>query len=205
MKSVYQLAVTTALITLVSPLVHSHSAFAADYTIDPAHSSVNFTIRHLVSKVTGHFKDFNGSFSFDPKNVSAAQATFSIQTASISTDNDKRDTHLKSADFFDVKKFPTITFTSKSVTPNGEGKFKLTGDVTMHGVTHSETFNVEFGGTMKDPWGNNRAGFTATTKLNRKNYGIIWNKTLDNGGYMLGDDVDVTLQVEGTEKTAAKK
>ena len=169
MKRIYRLAVTAALVTLASPLVHG--AQAADYTIDPSHSSVSFTIRHLVSKVTGHFKDFEGTFSFDPKNAAASQASFSIKTASISTDNDKRDTHLKSPDFFDVKKFPTITFKSNSVAPNGEGKYKLTGDVTIHGVTHTETFDVEFGGTVKDPWGNNRAGFTATTK-EPKNTGL---------------------------------
>jgi polyisoprenoid-binding protein YceI len=200
MKRFYQLAVIAALITLTSQV-----ALAADYTIDPTHSSVSFTIRHLVSKVTGQFKDFEGTFSFDAKAAASAQATVSIKTASISTDNDKRDTHLKSADFFDVKKFPTITFKSKKITADGEGKYKLVGDVTMHGVTREETFAIDFGGTVKDPWGNNRAGFTATTKLNRKNYGIIWNKTLDNGGYMLGDDVDVVLQVEGIEKAAAKK
>lgn len=200
MKNFYQLAVAIALITLAAPLAN-----AADYTIDPSHSRVSFTIRHLVSKVTGNFKDFEGNITFDPKNLGSSHSDLTVKTASISTDNDKRDTHLKSADFFDVKKYPTITFKSKSIAANGEGKYKLTGDITMHGVTHEEIFDVEFGGTMKDPWGNNRAGFTATTKLNRKIYGIIWNKTLDNGGYMLGDDVDVTLQLEATEKAPAAK
>jgi len=200
MKRFYQVAVVAALVTLTSQV-----ALAADYSIDPTHSSVSFTIRHLVSKVTGHFNDFEGAFTFDAKSPASAQANVSIKTASISTDNEKRDTHLKSPDFFDVKKYPAITFKAKTITADGEGKYKLVGDVTMHGVTRAETFALEFGGTVKDPWGNNRAGFTATSKLNRKNYGIVWNKTLDNGGYMLGDDVDVTLQVEGVEKTAAKK
>lgn len=197
MNKFYQLAIATVLMTLASPI-----AQAAEYSIDPSHSSVSFTIRHLVSKVTGRFNDFEGTFTFEAKKPEASEANVTIKTASITTENDKRDTHLKSPDFFDVKKFPTITFKSKKITADGEGKYKLVGDVTMHGITHEETFAVEFGGTMKDPWGNNRAGFSATTKLNRKNYGIIWNKTLDTGGYMLGDDVDVVLNIEAIEKTA---
>jgi polyisoprenoid-binding protein YceI len=175
-------------------------AMASNYSIDPAHSSVSFTIKHMVSKVTGQFRDFGGNFSFDPKKPESSKVEVTIQSASITTQNEKRDTHLKSEDFFDVKKYPTIIFKSKSVKPNGEGKFKLVGDVTMHGVTHEETFDVEFGGTAKDPWGNTRAGFTATSRFKRKNYGIVWNKTLDNGGFMLGDDVDVTLQIEAIQK-----
>jgi polyisoprenoid-binding protein YceI len=198
MKNLYRFLVLGTLVTCFAG-----ASFAADYTIDPTHSSINFTIKHLVSKVNGRFNDFSGTFSFDPKKLGESKADVTIKTASISTENDKRDTHLKSADFFDVEKFPTITFKAKKVTAAGKDKFKLVGDVTMHGVTKEETFDIEFGGAAKDPWGNMRSGFTATSKLNRKDFGIIWNKTLDNGGYMLGDDVAIVLQLEGTEVKAA--
>jgi polyisoprenoid-binding protein YceI len=178
-------------------------ASAADFTVDPAHTSVGFSIRHMVSKVNGTFKDFAGDFSFDPKNPAAAKVNFTVQTASVDTQNEKRDTHLKSADFFEVEKFPTMTFKSTRVVPAGKNKYKVTGNFTLHGVTLPETFVVEYGGEMKDPWGNNRAGFSATTTIKRKDFGMVWNKTLDAGSVMLGDDVAISLQVEATENKPA--
>lgn len=187
-------------------LASTGAARAADYSIDPSHSSVEFKIRHLVGKVKGTFKDFEGDISFDEKALDKSKAKLTIKTASLSTDNEKRDAHLKSADFFDTEKFPTITFESKSFAKAaGKGKFKVMGDLTMHGVTKPVTMEVEYAGTEKDPWGNTRAGFTATTELKRKDFGIVWNKTLDSGGVMLGDDVSVTVQIEGIQKAAAKK
>lgn len=183
----------------------AHTVFAADYDVDPAHTSVGFNIRHMVSHVNGTFKDFTGNFSFDAKKPSASVVDFSVKTESIDTQNEKRDKHLRSADFFDVEKFPNMTFKSTKVTPAGKNKYKVTGDLTLHGVTRPETFDIEFGGEMKDPWGNQRAGFSATGTINRKNYGIIWNKALDTGAVMLGDDVNVAIQVEATQKAAAKK
>ena len=147
MKNLYRFLVLTTLVTC-----SASASFAADYTVDPTHSSINFTIKHLVSKVNGRFNDFSGTFCLDPKKLADAKADVTIKAASISTENEKRDTHLKSADFFDVEKFPTITFKAKKVTAAGKDKFKLVGDVTMHGVTKEETFDIEFGGAAKDPW-----------------------------------------------------
>jgi polyisoprenoid-binding protein YceI len=194
MKNFYQYVVLTAVVCLAA-----QSSFAAHFNVDSAHSSINFNIKHMVSKVNGHFNDFTGDFNFDPKKPTDSTAEMTIQTASISTDNVKRDTHLKSPDFFDADKFPTITFKSKKVEAHGKDKYKLVGDFTMHGVTKEVTFDVEFGGIAKDPMGSTRAGFTATTKINRKDFGIIWNKALDSGGYLLGDDVAITVQLEGIE------
>ncbi len=191
----------TALSLLI--LTMASAAFAADYDVDASHSSVGFNVRHIVGRVNGTFTDFSGSFSFDPKKVSEDHVDFTVKLASVNTQNEKRDTHLKSPDFFDVAKFPEMTFKSKKVTAAGKDKFKIVGDLTLHGVTHEETFAVDFGGIAKDPWGNTRAGFSATTTLNRKTYGIIWNKTLDSGSLMLGDDVNVTLQIEAIQKAAA--
>ena len=196
----------TILISLLA-LTFSAMAHAADYDVDPAHSSVGFNIKHMVGKVNGSFTDFSGNFSFDPKKVTEDKVDFSVKMASVNTQNEKRDKHLQSADFFEVEKYPTMTFKSKKVTAAGKEKFKIVGDLTLHGVTREETFLVDFGGIIKDPWGNMRAGFSATTTLNRKNYGIIWNKTLDAGSLMLGEDVNVSLQVEAVQKAAdaAKK
>lgn len=179
-------------------------AHAADYTVDKDHSHVGFTVRHLVSRLPGEFRDFSGEFNFDAKKVQASHAKFAIQTASIFTNNEKRDNHLKTAaDFFDVAKYPMITFESTKVTAAGKDKYKLAGNMTMHGVTRPAVFEVEYLGAAKDPKGQMRAGFTATTKLNRKDYGVTWNKTLDAGGVMVGDDVDVTLNIEAMEKASA--
>jgi polyisoprenoid-binding protein YceI len=179
--------------------------WGADYSVDKDHSRVGFSVRHLVSHVSGNFKDFSGTFKFDAKKPEASKVDFSINAASINTDNDKRDAHLKSPDFFDTAKFAKITFEGKKVTADGENKFKVDGDMTMHGVTKPVTFEVEYLGREKDPWGNYRAGFSATTKLNRKDFGLTWNKVLESGGMMVGDDVEVSLQIEAVEKAADKK
>lgn len=191
------------LLIAVASLLAVSAAHASTYDVDSSHSSVGFSVRHLVSKVNGSFKDFSGTINFDPKKATASSAEFTVKIASIDTQNEKRDGHLKSPDFFDTEKFPTMTFKSKKVIAAGKDKYKLIGELTMHGVTREETFVVEYGGNAKDPWGNNRAGFSATTTLNRKNYGIIWNKTLDTGAVMLGDDVAVNLSIEAIEKAAA--
>lgn len=183
----------------------SLAALASDYTVDASHSNVGFTIRHMVSKVSGDFKDFEGEFKFDDKKVENSMAKFTIKTASVSTNNQKRDDHLKSGDFFDTDKYPTITFESKKVTKAGKNKYKLMGDMTMHGVTKSVTFDVEYMGTDKDPYGNTKAGFVATSVIKRKDFGIVWNKALDSGNMILGDDVTVNLQIEAAQKKAEEK
>ncbi len=183
----------------------STAARAADYTIDKDHSHVGFTIRHLVGEVPGSFKDFAGDFSFDEKKPENAKVKVTVQTASVNTDNEKRDSHLKSPDFFDVQKFPTMTFESTQVTAEGDKKFKVTGNFTLRGVTKPETFNVTYAGTAKDPWGNTRVGFIATSKINRKDFGMVWNKVLDAGGAMLGDEVEIKLNIEAIQKAGADK
>jgi polyisoprenoid-binding protein YceI len=176
-------------------------AVAADtYTVDAVHSEASFQIRHLVGKVRGHFVDFRGTVQVDQAKPEASSVDFSIKTATIDTGVADRDKHLRTADFFDVEKFPEITFKSTKVAPAGKDKYNVTGTFTMHGVSKTVTIPVSFLGFVKDPWGNERAGFEVTTTLNRKDYGIVWNKTLDAGGVMLGEDVAVTITVETVKK-----
>jgi polyisoprenoid-binding protein YceI len=179
------------------------AAQATSFDIDPAHSGVSFKIRHMFTQVPGSFKKYSGTFDFDPKNPKSWKTSVTIDSASIFTDNEKRDAHLKSADFFDVQKFPTITFTSKSVKSTGKEKAELSGDLTMHGVTKTVNLIVDVGGMGKDPMGTTRAGFNATTKVKRSDFGITWNKTLDSGNLLLGDDVEISISVEGTESKPA--
>lgn len=178
----------------------SISARAAEYKVDKDHSHVGFTVRHLIGRVHGEFKDFSGGFSFDARKPSADKVTFTVQTDSVSTDNLKRDNHLKSPDFFDVAKYPAMTFESTEVTPDGHDKYKVKGKLTLRGVTRPVVFHVDYLGTAKDPWGNTRSGFTATTAVNRKDFGMVWNKILDAGALMVGNKVDVKLDVEAVEE-----
>ena len=195
---------TAAALLFLSALVTTRSALAADpvqtYAIDPAHTSVTFSIRHLVTRVQGQFRDVAGTIEVNRQEPAASSVTFTIQAASIDTRIEQRDKHLKSPDFFDVAKYPEITFVSKKVVAKDKTRFEVTGDFTMHGVTKEITVPVEYLGDIKDPWGNDRAGFSVKTTLNRKDYGIVWNKALDQGGMMLGDDVDVDIQIEAVLK-----
>jgi polyisoprenoid-binding protein YceI len=183
-------------------------AQAADiYNIDPGHSQVGFQVRHLVTQVSGKFNDYKGAVQLDPAKLEGSSVDFAIKTASIDTGVPDRDKHLRSADFFDVEKFPEITFKSKSVKATGKDQYAVTGTFTMHGVSKEITLSVTFNGTAKDPWGGQRAGFSAETTLNRKDYGIVWNKALDNGGALLGDDVKIAVNLEAVkakEPAAAK-
>ena len=187
-----------ALVLLVPSL-----ARAAVWELDPAHSSIGFGVRHMmISTVHGEFHTFSGKATGDPAHPTDATLEATIEAASIDTRNDKRDGHLKSPDFFDVEKFPTITFKSKKIEPGAAGHVKVTGDLTLHGVTKEVVFDVE-GPTsaIKDPMGNTKAGAHATTKIDRKDFGLVWNKTMDGGGLMLGDDVDITIDVEAAKKS----
>ncbi len=187
----HRLAVLAAAVLATSP------AFAADtYTIDKAHSTVGFQIRHIFTKVHGTFGDFEGTIQVDKANPEASSVTFTIQAASIDTNNQRRDDHLRSADFFDVAKHPTITFQSAAVEPAGGKRYHVTGPFTMHGVTKTVTLPVEFLGEGKDPWGNEKMGFEVQTTLDRKQYGIVWNQTLDTGSLLLGDEVTVQISIE---------
>jgi polyisoprenoid-binding protein YceI len=194
-------------------LVLSVSASAETFHIDPAHSNVQFTIKHLFSKVSGSFTDFKGDFNYtEGKVTDLSKINFEIKAASINTQNAKRDEHLRSADFFDVTKFENINFVSKSAKPNGKDTFALEGDLTIHGVTKPVSFSAEFLGSGKNPQGGLSAGFTAKGKINRKDFGIVWNKSLDNGSFVLGDDVEISINIEAhkvdgksNDKSTAKK
>lgn len=179
---------------------------AETYSVDPGHSEVGFTVRHLVTNVRGRFNDFSGKVNMDPKNLTAASVEFHIKTTSIDTAVPDRDKHLRTADFFDVEKFPEISFKSDSVKSTGKDKFDVTGTLTMHGVSKKVTLPVSFLGQAKDPWGGTRAGFETSTTINRKDYGIVWNKAVDNGGVLLGDDVKVDINIEAkVDAPAAEK
>jgi polyisoprenoid-binding protein YceI len=174
---------------------------AADtYTIDKAHSDVSFTIRHFASRVHGRFADFEGAIQADAAKPEASSVVFTIKTTSIDTNNSNRDNDLRSDGFFDVAKFPEISFKSSKMTSTGKDTYSVTGTLTMHGVSKEVTLPVTFLGSMKDPRGNERASFELNTKLNRKDYGINWNKSLDNGSLMLSDEVDVTVDLETVKK-----
>ena len=177
------------------------AARAADYEIDAQHTTVGFKAKHVVGKVPGRFTKFSGTFSYDPKNPKSWKAEANIDAASINTDVEARDKHLKSDAFFDVEKCPAITFKSTKVSGKGE-HFKLTGDLTMHCVTKPVTLDVEVDGTGKDPWGNESASFTATATINRQDWGISWNKNLDAGGVLVGDKIELSLDVTGNVKKA---
>lgn len=175
--------------------------FAVDtYTVDTVHSDVSFQVRHFVSKVRGGFTDFEGTIQIDPAKPEASSVVFTIKAASVNTRNEGRDKHLNSPDFFDTAKFPELSFKSTKVVAAGKDRYNVTGAFTMHGVTKEITLPVTYLGTMKDPRGGERAGFELNTKLDRKDYGIVWNKTLDAGGTMLSADVDVTISLETVKK-----
>ncbi|UPT75821.1 MAG: YceI family protein [Elusimicrobiota bacterium] len=188
-------------ILAVSVLLAAAPAVRAEtYDIDASHSQIGFRIRHLVSKVPGRFTKFAGTIDFTPGKPETWKVDATIDAASINTDHEKRDAHLRNADFFDVEKYPELKFKSTKVTDvKGEGA-KLHGDLTMHGVTKPVVLDLEVGGTTKDPWGNAKAGFTARGKVNRKEFGMVWNKALDAGSVMLGEEVDVVIDVEAQAK-----
>ncbi len=178
------------------------------FNVDKSHSEVGFDVRHFFSKVHGRFNSFTGKIVFDEKTPANISIEASADANSIWTDNERRDGHLKSADFFDAEKFPTISFRSTKVVAAGKNKYKITGDFTMHGVTKPVTFDAEFLGSGQvgvggQSWGT-KAGFTATAVINRKDFGVSWNKTLDNGGAMLADEVTIVLNIEADAAQAAK-
>ena len=175
-------------------------ALAADtYQFDKAHTTVGFQVRHIFTMLGGKFQDFSGTIKVDRAKPESSSVEFTIQAASILTNEPKRDEHLKSPDFFDVASHPTITFKSTSVKPGANNVYQVTGDLTMRGVTKSITIPVTFLGEGKDPWGNEKIGFETSTTLNRKDYGINWNKTLDQGGVLVGDEVKVQISVEANK------
>ena len=167
------------------------------YQIDPSHSTASFSIKHMmIAKVHGGFEKVSGTLNYDPANPTTSTVQVSIETASINTREPQRDAHLKSPDFFDVEKYPTITFKSTRVEGSG-GELKVIGDLTIHGVTQQVTLDVEGpSDEMKDPWGNIKIGASGLTKIKRKDFGLTWNAALEAGGFLVGDDVTINLDVQ---------
>lgn len=167
------------------------------YHIDPSHSQVNFTIKHMmIAKVHGGFEKISGKFIYDPANFSNSSVDVTIDAASINTREPQRDTHLKSADFFDVEKYLTLTFKSTRFEKAGDD-LQIIGDLTIHGVTKSVVLDVEGPSEeLKDPWGNAKVGASATTKIKRKDFGLTWNAALEAGGLLVGDDVSISIDVQ---------
>jgi polyisoprenoid-binding protein YceI len=167
------------------------------WALDNSHTNVKFTVTHLViSEVDGHFKTFTGSMTAAKPDFTDAQIDFSVDIASINTDNEQRDNHLKSDDFFNAEKYPKMTFKSTSMKKLSGNRYELTGNLTIRDVTKKVTFAVTYGGTTKDPWGNTKAGFKATTTINRLEYGLKWNTLTEAGGAVVGPDVTININVE---------
>jgi len=168
----------------------------ARYTVDPDHSSIEFQVTHMtVSKTKGRFDDYTGFIEMDSDKFAVKTIEATIQTGSVNTFQKKRDEHLRGEDFFNAAKYPTITYKLKSYKKNGDG-YAAVGDLTLLGVTKEITLDGNFLGISKDPWGNTRAGFSAEGKINRKDFGMVWNKLLDNGGMVVGEDVFLKLDIE---------
>lgn len=194
-------------LSLAILLGQTPGALATEWSIDTTHSSAGFKVRHMmVSNVKGQFGGVTGSASYDGKDVKSLKVDAEIDATTVNTGEPGRDEHLKKPDFFDVEKYPKITFKSNKVVPQGKGKFQLVGDLTMHGVTKPVTLNVEGPSkVMTDAKGTARVGASATTNVKRKDFGITYNKVLDNGGAAVGDDVNIDLEIEMTKaKTASK-
>ena len=172
-------------------------AFAATYKVDSDHTTVSFKARHLFSNVIGTFKQFEGTFDYEPGQPETWKVNATVQTASIDTNVTQRDNHLRSPDFFDAEKYPTLTFSSTKVTDLAAGSAKLEGLLTIHGIGQPVVFDLTINGVGKDPWGNTRASFSATTKIDRKDFGLTWNKVLESGQLLVGDEITITLEVEG--------
>ncbi|HEY5087858.1 MAG TPA: YceI family protein [Gemmatimonadaceae bacterium] len=176
------------------------SSHAGTWQIDPAHSGVEFAVTHLmISKVRGRFSDISGSVVTDGK-PEGSRIEVEIGAASIDTHNNGRDTHLRSADFFDVEKYPKIRFASTAIKSDGDAEFRVTGDLTIRDVTKAVEMKVTAEGTGRDPWGSDRAGFSATLRIDRRDFGLTWNQALETGGVMVSNEVKLTVDVELTHK-----
>lgn len=169
---------------------------ARTYQVDKSHSEATFQVRHLLTKVRGHFTDLDGTITLDEQNPTQSEVHVTIQAASIDTNEPSRDTHLRSPDFFSTEQFPTLSFKSVSVTPNGGNAFVVNGDLTIHGVTRRIDVPVSFLGKANDPWGNEKVGFETEFAINRKDYGLNWNAALETGGFLVGDEVKVGLSIQ---------
>ena len=175
------------------------SAAAATWTIDPSHSVVELAVTHMMfSTVKGRFANVSGTIVLNESDLSASSVTAEIDAASIDTREPQRDGHLRSPDFLAVESFPTITFASTGVVPRGRNQFVLVGDLTIRGVTREVSLEAELNGKGADPWGGQRAGFTATTTIDRKEFGLTWNQALEAGGVLVSDRVKIALEIQAT-------
>ena len=170
------------------------------YEVDKAHSEAAFQVRHLLTKVRGQFADFDGAIVFDPDAPEAGSVRFTIQAASINTNEPTRDAHLRSTDFFAVDEHPTLTFVSRVVKSRNAAQFDVIGDLTIRAVTRPVTLEATYLGAAKDPWGHDKVAFEAETTLNRKDFGLHWNAALETGGFLVGDDVRVLLSIQAIAK-----
>ncbi|NHM29937.1 YceI family protein [Neobacillus terrae] len=169
------------------------------WTVDPTHSSVDFSVRHMmIANVKGAFHQFEAQVEADPQDLTTADITFTVDLSSVDTRNADRDNHLKSGDFFNVEQNPNMTFKSTSIEKTDEGEYDVTGDLTLNGVTKQETFKVTFEGQGKDPWGNEKAGFSGEGTVNRSDYALTYNAALETGGVLIGDKIKVSLQIEAS-------
>jgi polyisoprenoid-binding protein YceI len=191
-------------VVLTAAAAWQAAAATTTWKIDPAHTAAQFAVKHLmISTVRGEFKAVTGTVTWDDQDVTKSKVDVTIDAKTVNTGEDARDKDLKSEKFFDVEKFPTITFTSKKVEAAGAGKLKVTGNLTIHGVTKEVVLEVE-GPTapVKDPWGNTRVAASATTKVNRQDYGVKWNANMDGGGVVVGDTVNITIDMEMIKQAA---
>lgn len=172
-------------------------ANAANWEIDASHTNIGFSVSHLFTSVQGRFDEFEATVAFDPDDPRKAVVRGTVQSASINTNHAKRDKHLRSADFFDVEKYPTLHFESTEMKEWSGNKGKLAGKLTIHGVTKAIVFDVVYQGQGSDPWGNVRAGFRATLTIDRRDYGLNWNELLEAGGVLVGDEIEIRIDAEG--------
>lgn len=173
----------------------------SQWTVDPTHSSIDFSVKHMmIARVKGSFHSFEANIIADAFDLTSADIQFSIDMNSIDTRNSDRDNHLRSADFFDIEKYPTLTFQAAAVTKTDDGEYSITGDLSLHGVTRSETFAAAFEGAGKDPWGNEKVGFSATGSIKRSDYGLTYNAVLETGGVLIGDEVKISIEIEAIQQ-----
>lgn len=178
---------------------------ASTWNIDAAHSGINFSVRHLVfAKVRGRFGAFRGTVALDPRDLSRATAKVEIDAASIDTGVADRDNHLRSEEFFAVGEFPNLRFTTTKVEKAAGDRYLIRGDLTIRDVTREVTLEAEYGGQAKDPWGNQRVAFSATTSINRGDFGLKWNQVLETGGVLVGERIDIELEVQAVQATATQ-
>ena len=171
------------------------------WVLDASHSLVEFSVKHMmIATVKGRFSSLQGEILVDPAEIAGAEFSVTVDASSIDTREAQRDEHLKSADFFDVATYPTLTFLSRSVEPKGDDEYALVGELTMHGVTREVNFNLTYEGQGRDPWGNTRIGFTATATVNRKDYGLTWNAALETGGVLVGETVKIEIHTEAIKQ-----